>query len=797
MQSGDDTWTGNFNVTAYAPVLSAGNYFVADPSGNNNGRLDPGETADIMVAASNLGQSDALNAIASIVLNDPYITINNATHAFDLISAGQTVYAAFSVTVSPAAPIGHAVNFSFNIQAGAYTATRNYVAKIGLILEDFETGDFSMFNWTFGGNLPWVITNIDPYEGTYSAKSGAISHSQSSQMILQYDVGVSDSISFYLKVSSEANYDFLRFFINGVQMGQWSGTVPWQRVAYPVSAGIRTFEWRYIKDGSVSTGSDCAWIDYIVFPPMLITTGWAGQDATICEGSTHQLNATATNYNSLVWSTLGDGTFNNTTILNPIYTPGPGDINTGSAILKLTVTGNTTTINDELTLTINRMPAVAAGSDAPVCEGESFTAASATAAHYSQLLWESSGSGIFDDPTLLHATYTPSQADLDAGSVTLTLTAIGQSPCGDASHGIVLTFVEPASAYAGADAVICPDGSLQLEATVSNYTSLLWTTSGSGTFSDNTIANPIYTPGTDDITAGNVVLTLTAYSNTPCADAISQMQVDIAELPTAEISGEATICEGETAEITVELTGTAPWEVIDSEGNTHTITASPFVLQVSPAASTTFTLVTVSDANQCVNQGSGSTEITVNHLPLAPVTPAAPDTVDYAYHTTTVVSTQQVANATGYTWNVMPATAGTVAPNGTEATITWNTSYLGDASIKVHAVNDCGDGAWSEIKNVKLISTVGVPALGNEWSLSLYPNPSTGRFTIELSTTRATEANIHVSNLVGKQVYSERIAIGHSSYSQTIDLSHLDNGMYILSIESPEVNVFRKLVIRK
>jgi len=797
MQSGDQTWTGNFSVTAYAPVLTAGNYFIADPAGNNNGRLDPGETASIMIAASNLGQSDALNAIASIVLNDAHITVNNATHALNLISAGQTVHAAFSVTVSPTAPIGHAVSFSFNIQAGAYTASRNYTAKIGLILENFETGDFSTFNWTFGGNQPWGITIVSPYEGTFSARSGAISHSQNSQMILQYEVGMNDSISFFLRVSSEANYDFLRFFINGVQMGQWSGTVPWQRVAYPVSAGMRTFEWRYVKDGSVSTGSDCAWVDYIVFPPMLITTGWAGHSATICEGNTHQLNASATNYNSLAWSTLGDGSFNNTTILNPVYTPGPGDIVAGSVILRLTVTGNTTTINDDLTLTINRMPAVVAGSDTPVCEGESFTAVSATASHYSQLLWESSGTGIFDNPTLLQTTYTPSQADLDAGSVTLTLTALGQSPCGDASHGIVLTFVEPATANAGADAVICPDGVLQLEATASNYTSLLWTTSGSGTFSDNSIATPIYTPSAGDITAGSVVLTLTAHSSAPCADAISQVQVAITELPTAAIGGAATICQGETVEITVELTGTAPWEVVDSEGNTHTIAASPHVLQVSPAASITFTLVTVSDANQCVNQGSGSTEITVNHLPLAPATPAAPDTVDYAYHTTTMVSIQPVANATGYTWAVLPATAGTIAPGGTEATITWNTSYLGDASIKVHAVNACGDGAWSEVRNVKLISTIGVPTVEKQLELALYPNPSTGKFTIELKSARATEANIHVSNLVGRRVYSERIAIGHSSYSQTIDLSHLDNGMYILSIESPEANVFRKLVIRK
>jgi hypothetical protein len=798
LESSEDTWSGGFSVVAYAPVLAVGNYFVSDPAGNNNGRLDPGETADIMIATINNGQSDALEALASIVLNDPYVTLNNATFEFEAINAGQTVYATFNVTVSEDAPIGHAVNFDYSVAAGAYTAERSFLAKIGLILEDFETGDFSMFDWTFGGNLPWVITNVDPYEGVYSAKSGAISHSQSSQMILSYEVGTADSISFFLKVSSENNYDFLRFFINGTQMGQWSGTVPWTRVAYPVTAGQKTFEWRYIKDGSVSAGSDCAWIDYIVFPPMLITTGYAGQDATICEGSTHQLNASATNYNSILWTTMGDGTFNNAAILNPVYTPGPGDIAAGSTNLKLTVTGSTTTIEDELTLTIHRMPEVAAGTDASVCEDSHFTASEALAEHYSALLWESSGTGTFDNPTQLHATYTPSAADIAAGSVELTLTALGQSPCGDASHGIVISFVPQPQAFAGQNLSICAEATAHPEATASNYASVLWTSSGTGSFDDPTILNAVYTPSADDVAAGNVTLILTAHGQGTCDDAVSEVELAIHALPTAQVvSGEHTICLGETVELSIELTGQAPWEVIDGEGNTHLIETSPFTLELSPTADLTFELVSVSDANDCVNGAIGTATIMVEYAPVAPLQPAAPDTVDYAYHTTTVVTTQQVENATGYTWNLEPAQAGNLVANGTEATITWNPDYLGEAIIKVCANNDCGDGAWSEIAEVELISTVGIPTIAGDWGMAIYPNPSTGRLTLELSPYRSTQANIHVTSLVGKLVYSESIAISGSQYIQTLDLSHLDNGMYILSIESPHLNVYRKLIIRK
>ena len=85
-------------------------------------------------------------------------------------------------------------------------------------------------------------------------------------MQITLDVLSDGEISFYYKVSSEANYDFLRFYLDGDEQSNWSGNSNWTEVNFPVSAGNRTFEWVYEKDGSVSSGSDCAWIDYIIFP---------------------------------------------------------------------------------------------------------------------------------------------------------------------------------------------------------------------------------------------------------------------------------------------------------------------------------------------------------------------------------------------------------------------------------------------------------------------------------------------------------------------------------------------------
>ena len=73
------------------------------------------------------------------------------------------------------------------------------------------------------------------------------------------------TVSFSYNVSSEANYDFLVFSIDGTQVAQWSGTQS-GNFSTPVSLGQHTLKWDYVKDGSVSSGSDAAWIDDVSIP---------------------------------------------------------------------------------------------------------------------------------------------------------------------------------------------------------------------------------------------------------------------------------------------------------------------------------------------------------------------------------------------------------------------------------------------------------------------------------------------------------------------------------------------------
>jgi endo-1,4-beta-xylanase len=132
-------------------------------------------------------------------------------------------------------------------------------------LEDFETGDFTTFDWRRYDDENWTVTSEEKNSGRYSARSGSIGDEESSALSIRLDC-ISGDISFYRKVSSERDCDYLEFYIDGARQEIWSGEKDWAQVSFPVEEGTRNFEWIYSKDSSISRGSDTAWIDDIVFP---------------------------------------------------------------------------------------------------------------------------------------------------------------------------------------------------------------------------------------------------------------------------------------------------------------------------------------------------------------------------------------------------------------------------------------------------------------------------------------------------------------------------------------------------
>jgi len=139
---------------------------------------------------------------------------------------------------------------------------------------DFETGDFSQADFNNeSSTYPWVITTTNPYEGTYCMKSTCEGIASADSYIeATVDVPFDAMVGFWVRVSSESNYDKFNFYIDGVQQGaSLSGQLAYQYKEFAVTEGTHTYKWQYIKDSSVNSNDDCVYVDnitmYMQAPP--------------------------------------------------------------------------------------------------------------------------------------------------------------------------------------------------------------------------------------------------------------------------------------------------------------------------------------------------------------------------------------------------------------------------------------------------------------------------------------------------------------------------------------------------
>ena len=134
------------------------------------------------------------------------------------------------------------------------------------ILYDFEDG-LIPDGWSqpVDANAGFVIASVNPYAGSYCLKSATIADDQNAGIEVTKTC-YAGSISFFRKCSTEANYDELLFYIDGVLENYTSGITSWNQSSATVSAGVHTFKWVYKKDSSTIAGDDAVWLDNINIP---------------------------------------------------------------------------------------------------------------------------------------------------------------------------------------------------------------------------------------------------------------------------------------------------------------------------------------------------------------------------------------------------------------------------------------------------------------------------------------------------------------------------------------------------
>ncbi len=245
-----------------------------------------------------------------------------------------------------------------------------------------------------------------------------------------------------------------------------------------------------------------------------------------------------------------------------------------------------------------------AGPNSSICENDSFYIFEATASAFAAIEWTTSGTGHFVDPSLINPVYVPSQSDILDGTVTLTITS--SSSCASVSDDMVLSISQAPQIDAGADLHSCYGQAVMIDGAFAAYwESILWETSGEGTFVGGNTLTPVYYPGTGE--TGEITLSATVSGVGSCdTDTVSDETVLVVydEL-IVNAGGDDTIYHNTSTTLNVD---------VENGSGSYSYSWSPPSLVFSPKSDYTETyeltsnqefVVTVSDIlSGCVGEDS-------------------------------------------------------------------------------------------------------------------------------------------------------------------------------------------------
>ncbi|MCK9204293.1 MAG: ice-binding family protein [Bacteroidales bacterium] len=209
---------------------------------------------------------------------------------------------------------------------------------------------------------------------------------------------------------------------------------------------------------------------------------------------------------------------------------------------------------DEVFINVYTPADVNAGPDLTICEGSAILISGSQATNITCVTWATTGSGYFDNTSLIHPVYTPGAGDIVDGSVRLYLTSDCCAPCQSAVDTMILTISRQAVVSAGPGGTVCEGAPFMVIGATAMYaTSLLWTAQGPGVLIGETTLTPTYMPAIGQ--TGIVILTLTAASNAPCSMASSEAMLTINPLPVSNAGPDQSIAFGTSTRLSGEASG--------------------------------------------------------------------------------------------------------------------------------------------------------------------------------------------------------------------------------------------------
>jgi hypothetical protein len=392
-------------------------------------------------------------------------------------------------------------------------------------------------------------------------------------------------------------------------------------------------------------------------------------------------------------------------------------------------------------------PLSSAGPNGAICAGDSFLLSGATAANYNTLRWTSSGSGYFSDTTLLNPRYFPSQADITAGSVILTLRAIALGHPQSISSCTLSIHPLPQVHLLGLDTAYCL-GSPAVQA------------SGiptGGTFNGNGIgSNGLFS--TTMAGLGSHILRYSYTNPTTSCIGYDSVVVNIRPKPDINLLSMPVqgFCPGDSVLITVSNGGGA---------------AISWLYNGNLLAGLTDTGIFIGQTGnyQAIAMNgwgcSDSSDLSILiHYPL-PQLSLGPDTILCAGD---VLTLDAGASYSFYAWST---------GSGAQTIVVDSTGHgLQPFDIWLSVRNQFNCEASDSIR-IQFLDCSGLDEDEDSW-VSVYPNPSTGQLFLKMSGIDGKEVIIRLLDPLGRELMLTKYE------SDSLDLSHLPKGSYILQIHS-------------
>ncbi len=478
-----------------------------------------------------------------------------------------------------------------------------------------------------------------------------------------------------------------------------------------------------------------------------IPTVYAGYNDSICYLNIYQLNANASDYDSLSWTTSGTGSFSDTTILNPTYTPSIADSGTVVNLI-LTAYSQCGISSDTMYLELITNATANAGPDVSTCLGDSVNLLANGGDIY---IWAPATT--LSNPNIQNPWASP--------TVTTTYTVTVTSGCGTAFDDVVV-IVNPlpdATITQAGPTTFCQGNEVILNANTGTNLTYQWKKDGTdiiGAVDSSYIAQE----------SGNYTIVVT--NNFICSNTSSSVTVTANPLPDATItpSGPISLCEGDSIFLSV-YNDTACIYQWFKDGDTI------------PGATNNY-YTTYEDGNYSVNIINTNTSCNGNSL-----------NVNVAVHPIPAKPTIVIDNDILYSSEVHGNQwffDGDTIQGATERP--YEPTQTGSYTVQVTSEYGCSSEMSDPYEYDVSINEI----TDNINNINIFPNPTNGSITVEFNVNKKQSVNIRIYDIIGDFIYEKNQDYITGHYTTIIDLSNISKGMYYLVIQT-DTEIYKDKII--